>query len=78
MFVPNGGGQVEIVDPPGLVFDDEDEAVYKICSILEDTCLQRELVAHLAQGAHRFSVEAFQEGVRQAVSEFFEQRSSAG
>jgi glycosyltransferase involved in cell wall biosynthesis len=78
VFVPNGGGQVEIVDHPSLVFDDEDEAVDKICSVLEDTSLRPDLRAHLAQGMDKFSVEAFQEGVRQTVKEFFEQRSRAG
>ena len=74
VFVPNGGGQVEIVDHPGLVFDDEDEAVDKICRVLEDTSLSNTLRSHLAQGLDRFSVEAFQEGIRQTVNEFFEQR----
>ena len=78
VFVPNGGGQVEIVDHASLVFDDDNEAVDKICRVLEDTSLQNDLTAHLAQGMDRFSVEAFQEGIRQTVSEFFEQRSSAG
>jgi len=78
VFVPNGGGQVETVDHASLVFDDDNEAVDKICRVLEDTSLQNDLTAHLAQGMDRFSVEAFQEGIRQTVSEFFEQRSSAG
>jgi glycosyltransferase involved in cell wall biosynthesis len=78
VFVPNGGGQVEIVDHASLVFDDENEAVDKICRVLEDTPLRNDLRAHLTQGMHRFSVEAFQEGIRQTVNEFFEQRSRAG
>jgi len=71
VFVPDGGGQVEIVDHPSLVFDDEDEAVDKICNVLEDTSLQRDLGAHLAQGVDRFSVEAFQEGIQEVVRDFF-------
>jgi len=72
VFVPNGGGQVEIVNHPGLIFDDEDEAVDKICGVLEDTSLQRDLEVHLAQGVDRFSVEAFQKGIREVVVDFFQ------
>ena len=71
VFVANGGGQVEIVDHPSLIFDDEDEAVDKICNVLEDTSLQRRLGKHLTQGVDRFSVEAFQEGIQEVVRDFF-------
>ena len=63
MFVPGGGGQVEIVENSSLLFDDENEAVDKICLVPEDTSLRNDLRAHLAQGMHRFYVEAFQEGL---------------
>ena len=71
VFVPNGGGQVEIVDHPSLIFDDEDEAADKICSVLENTSLQKSLGKHLDQMMDQFSVEAFQNGVEEVVRDFF-------
>ena len=71
VFVPSGGGQVDIVNHPSLIFDDEDSAVDKICNVLENPSLQNSLGKHLAQRMDRFSVEAFQNGVQEVVRDFF-------
>ena len=69
VFVPNGGGQVEIVNHPSLTYQDEDDAVAKICRVLDDSSLQADLVYHLSQGADRFSAKAFQQGILEVVAE---------
>ena len=71
VFVPSGGGQVDIVNHPSLIFDDEDSAVDKICNVLENPSLQNSLGKHLAQRMDRFSVEAFQNGVQEVLRDFF-------
>jgi glycosyltransferase involved in cell wall biosynthesis len=73
VFVPNSGGQVEIVDRrPGLCYDSDDDAVEKICSVLEDNGLQEEAHRGLAERAARFSEAHFMAGIREHVRGFFE------
>lgn len=70
VFVPNGGGQVEIVDHPALVFQDEADAVNKIDAVLNSRAEQERLRTHLRQNAGRFSPQSFQARIRQEVDEF--------
>jgi glycosyltransferase involved in cell wall biosynthesis len=82
VFVPNGGGQVEIVNHPALIYEDDADAVRKIEAVLANAALQGSLREHLSQGAQRFSVERFREAIRDVVSEFLrdkrtERRDSA-
>jgi glycosyltransferase involved in cell wall biosynthesis len=70
VFVPNGGGQVEIVNHPALIYEDDADAVRKIEAVLANAALQGSLREHLSQGAQRFSVERFREAIRDVVSEF--------
>ncbi|MEW6320426.1 MAG: glycosyltransferase [Acidobacteriota bacterium] len=71
VWVPNGGGQVEIVgSEPALVFDDEDEAVEKIARALTDVAEERRLRAWLAECGARFSTARFTDEVRRIVGEF--------
>ncbi len=69
-FVPNGGGQVEIVNHPALVFEDEADAVGKIEAVLKSSAEQERLRDHLRQSAKRFSPESFQAQIRQVVKDF--------
>jgi glycosyltransferase involved in cell wall biosynthesis len=73
-FVPNGGGQVEIVDHPALVFKDEADAVDKIVAVLKSGAEQENLRSHLRQRAERFSAESFQTQIRQVVENFLKER----
>ena len=70
VFVPNGGGQVEIVDHPDLIYQNVDDAVQKIEAVLENSARQTALREHLARQGERFSIERFQAGIRAAVAEF--------
>ncbi|HUZ46424.1 MAG TPA: glycosyltransferase family 4 protein [Terriglobia bacterium] len=76
-FVPDGGGQTEIVDHPMLTFKDEAEAAQKICTVLSSVTLQESLRRHLAEQALKFSVENFTAGFRQVVFEFLAEKQSA-
>jgi len=70
-FVPDGGGQMEIVDAePALVYRNNEEAVEKIAAVLEDPAAYEPLRRRLAERAGRFSAERFAEEVRAAVREF--------
>jgi hypothetical protein len=70
VWVPRGGGQVEIVDHPDLIYDGEDDAVRKIAAVLSDPARQAALRVHLAGQAEKFSAERFMDGIRRAVDRF--------
>jgi glycosyltransferase involved in cell wall biosynthesis len=70
VFVPGGGGQVEIVDHPSLIFSGDSDAVNKIDAVLKNVDEQAKLRAHLSQKSARFAPEAFEAQIRQAVAEF--------
>jgi glycosyltransferase involved in cell wall biosynthesis len=72
VFVPDNGGQVEIVNHHDLVYGSVPDAIQKIKMVLDNPDKQRRLREHLAKGAHRFSVEQFKKGIRGVVSEFFQ------
>lgn len=73
VWVPNGGGQVEIVgDAPLLRYDSEDQAAEKIVQVLDDPAEQRRLREHLAVQAERFSIERFVTAIRSIVEQFRE------
>ena len=78
VFTPNGGGQVEIVDHPDLVYSDGDDAVLKIERVLESAPMQDDLQRHLSRGARRFSVENFRRGIRDVVSRFLREKKTNG
>jgi glycosyltransferase involved in cell wall biosynthesis len=69
VFVPNGGGQVEIVDHPALVFNNEAEAVDKIDAVLRQEQEQETLRAHVLKGSEAYSVVTFREAIQRVVAE---------
>jgi len=70
VFVPNGGGQVEIVDhDPRLVYGDVAGAVSRIASVMRDMEAQRQISERLRTRAQRFSVERFTSTFREIVDE---------
>jgi len=70
IFVPDGGGQVEIVDNPQLIYRDEDDAMRKIEKVLSDANIQIILRKHLSVCSQKFSVESFQQSIKSIVREF--------
>ena len=69
-FVPNDGGQVEIVQDKRLIYHDETDAVQKVVSLMLDRPLQLEVIASLKQQPKRFSRESFRYGIISALTEF--------
>jgi len=76
-FVPNSGGQTEIVDHPLLAFDDEEDAARKICTVLASESLQQTLRTHLDTAAQRFSAAEFMRSIRGIVQESLQQNVAA-
>jgi glycosyltransferase involved in cell wall biosynthesis len=68
-FVPDGGGQVEVVgDEPLLRYQSADDAVAKILTVMASARLQQELRARLADRAAGFSHERFMDDIRAVVA----------
>jgi glycosyltransferase involved in cell wall biosynthesis len=69
VWVPDGGGQVEIVGDTRLTYGSIEAAVSKITGTMRDEAEQTRLRAHLATRASLFSTERFMQHVRAAVAE---------
>ena len=74
VFVPNGGGQVEIVNHPALIYNDVGDAVEKIEAVLNSNAEQENLRNNLRRNADRFSPQSFQAQIRQAVEAYLKAR----
>jgi glycosyltransferase involved in cell wall biosynthesis len=72
VWVPNGGGQVEIVNHAGLIYENQHDASVKIAAILNDQGLQAEIRAHLRRQARNFSAERFVHEVKCVVTRILE------
>ena len=70
VWVPRGGGQVEIVDrEPALTYDSDADAITKIARILGDDAEQQRLRAVL-RSSERFATARFVGEIRQIVNDF--------
>jgi glycosyltransferase involved in cell wall biosynthesis len=69
-FVPNDGGQVEIVDHAALTYSSVEEAARKILAVLDSAELQKSLRLHLSAKGKQFSVETFVGGLLDATATF--------
>ena len=71
VWVPNGGGQVEIVgDEPALTFESDDDAVDSIAQVLSSAEEQQRLREHLAARGQLFGTTRFVAEVQAIVSAF--------
>jgi glycosyltransferase involved in cell wall biosynthesis len=71
VWVPNGGGQVEVVnDERALVYESDNEAVNQICRILANSVEQARLREMLETHAGQFSAMRFMSRVRELVDDF--------
>lgn len=69
-FVPNEGGPPEIVgDEPALCWDDHMDAVRKIDAVLRCEALQVELHQKMLARRSFYTVESYQQGIRDLVEE---------
>jgi len=74
VFVPNEGGQAEIVRNPDLLYSSESDAVEKILSVLEDPSRQSKIRLELRGRAQEFSTARFISSVRSFLSPILRQR----
>jgi glycosyltransferase involved in cell wall biosynthesis len=71
VWVPRGGGQMEIVGhQPALMYESEDDAVRKIAATMGSASEQRRLGEQLAAVSGQFSTARFMEQVRTIVNGF--------
>ena len=72
VFVPNGGGQTEIVGAPELIYDGVDDAVAKIIAVVSEENAQQIALEKMAQQGDIFSIEAFCNKMRRTVQDFLQ------
>ena len=71
VWVPRGGGQMEVVGrEPALMFESDDEAVRTIAATLANSGEQHRLREHLAKTTSQFSTDNFMRQVRAIVNDF--------
>jgi glycosyltransferase involved in cell wall biosynthesis len=71
VWVPNGGGQTEIVgDAPLLRYDTEQQAAEQIVTVMRDTQRQRAFRDHLRRMGESFSVDRFVREIQSLVANF--------
>jgi glycosyltransferase involved in cell wall biosynthesis len=75
VFVPDAGGQLEIVNDDRLTYSDEAAAVDKICAVLASEKLQSDLRTRLARSSQKFSSAVFAKSVRRIVEDFLVAKS---
>lgn len=67
-FVPNSGGQVELVNSQkAVLYEDKSEAVEKISSVINDSDLQQEIRNNLPDIKNDFSSSRFKNTVREII-----------
>jgi glycosyltransferase involved in cell wall biosynthesis len=69
VWVPDGGGQVEIVGDARLCYGGVEDAVVRIVRTLRDPTEEAALRAHLATRAPLFSTDRFMAEIRRAVAD---------
>jgi glycosyltransferase involved in cell wall biosynthesis len=71
VWVPTGGGQMEIVgNEPALMYASDEDAIHKITEVLGNAGLQERLRAGLSTRSEMFSTERFMREVREIVKSF--------
>ncbi|RPJ36874.1 MAG: glycosyltransferase family 1 protein [Deltaproteobacteria bacterium] len=73
VWVPGGGGQVEIVAHADLTYSNIEEAAHKVNSVMMDEPRQDMLRGHLKQRMLQFSTDRYAEGIRKTVERFIEE-----
>jgi glycosyltransferase involved in cell wall biosynthesis len=72
VWVPDGGGQREIVKHKDLIYSDIGDAVDKIKKTLKDSTMQESLRRHLNMRSEEFSVNKFKESIQNLAGDFFQ------
>ena len=77
VFVPDGGGQTEIVADSRLIYRDPDDAVDKISLVLDSGPLQQDLLRRMSSQGRMFSTESFCREIQETVAQFFNRAAVA-
>lgn len=68
-FVPNGGGQIEIIgEKPELKYDSIDDAVRKITKVMANRKLQQEIKRDLESTIIQYSTDQFEKSIQALVT----------
>ena len=78
VFVPNGGGQIEIVKRKELIYDSKEDAIKKIKKVLSDRNLQKDLLNFLKEHSKIFSVDEFKRKTKEIIKKFLEKNFEEG
>lgn len=77
-FVPNGGGQTEIVNGKSdLIYENADDAVQKIIRVMENKELQQDVESDLQTTVAQYSTDRFKQSIRDIASETLESSESS-
>ena len=68
-FVPNNGGQVEIVNDSRLTYSTVDDAVIKISNVLNNETMQKSLREQLSKNRGKFSIRRFKKEILDIVKD---------
>jgi len=72
VWVPNSGGQTEIVKHPRLIYSNESDAIEKISGVLRSQRLQGEITHHLARRANLFTSHLFMKNTRRFIDRYLQ------
>ncbi len=78
VWVPDGGGQTEVVTDAALIYAGRDDAVSRIASVVADAERESALRRHLEARAAAFSSAAFVSGLRAVVRDFLKEGRGRG
>jgi glycosyltransferase involved in cell wall biosynthesis len=78
VWVPDGGGQTEVVTDAALIYAGREDAVSRIVSVVADEARETALRRHLETRAAAFSSSRFVSGLRSVVRDFLEEGPGRG
>ncbi|MGZ5495192.1 MAG: hypothetical protein ACXWFO_00435, partial [Candidatus Aminicenantales bacterium] len=78
VWVPDGGGQTEVVTDAALIYAGRDDAVSRIVNVITDAGRETALRRHLEERAAVFSSSRFVSGLRAVVRDFLTEGQGRG
>jgi glycosyltransferase involved in cell wall biosynthesis len=78
VFVPDGGGQVEIVGNKKLIYESDADAVRKIEQVILSRSLQKPIQKQLLKNSVRFSIEMFTKELQHYIKKLLSENKDHG
>ena len=66
---------MEVVNHPGLIYKDIEDAVNKIEKVITNQTIQLSLRKHLSEQAKKFSTDRYKQEIRDVISQFLKEES---